>query len=368
MLKSEPITNGFWNLELECKPDFEMCMKRIYAWYQGEIIDRPPVRFSAHNSSVSKKKLSNKSWKSIKDKWFDVEFQLDCYIESIKGKTLLGETFPVYWPNLGPNVFAAFYGSELQFDEYTSWAGHCVHELEDLENLKLDMNCEYLKKIEELTLFALERCKGKFMVGYTDMHPGMDCVAAWRDSQTLLFDFYDNREFIKKATDVAIADFQKVYDYFDVILKKNNQLSVTWMGIPSFGKMHIPSCDFSAMISNNDFAEFCLPVLKNEVKHMTHNIFHLDGKDVARHIDAILSVPEINAIQWVQGLGEDKPIIPWVPLINKIRAAGKSVVVDLEVSELEEFISLVKPDGLMLCIEADGEEEQKEILKSVEKW
>jgi len=27
-------------MELEKKPDFEPCMKRIYAWYNQEIIDR----------------------------------------------------------------------------------------------------------------------------------------------------------------------------------------------------------------------------------------------------------------------------------------------------------------------------------------
>jgi hypothetical protein len=357
----------WWNLELESKPDFEDCMKRIYAWYQGEIIDRPPVRFSAHNSFVSEKN-SNRKWKSIKEKWFDAEFQVESFIDSIKGKTFIGESFPVFWPNLGPNVFAAFYGSELFYDEVTSWAGHCVHDWEDLKKLKLDMENEYFKKIEELTQYALERCDKSFMVGYTDLHPGLDCVAAWRDTQNLLFDFYDNPENIKGAIEKAVADFQKVYDHFDTILKRKKQLSVTWMGIPSFGKMHIPSCDFSAMISNDVFNQYCLPVLQKEVKPMTHNIFHLDGKDVARHIDTILEVPEIQAVQWVQGVGEEKPIMRWIPLIKKIRAAGKSVVIDLDKSELEEFISALRPEGLLLCIDSGDMDEQKEIIKRIEKW
>ena len=41
----------FRDLELESKPDFVACMKRIYAWYDGEILDRVPVRFSAHNEA-----------------------------------------------------------------------------------------------------------------------------------------------------------------------------------------------------------------------------------------------------------------------------------------------------------------------------
>ena len=125
----------WWELNLECKPDFEMAMKRIYAWYEGEIIDRAPVRFSAHNSFVNDK-YSNRTWKSIKEKWFDVEFQVESYIQSIHGRKFLAETFPVYWPNLGPNVYAAFYGSVLEYAEVTSWAKPCISNWEDLKRLK----------------------------------------------------------------------------------------------------------------------------------------------------------------------------------------------------------------------------------------
>lgn len=356
----------WWELELEGKPDFNMAMKRIYAWFDGEIIDRAPVRFSSHNSFVHNI-YTDRTWENSKEKWFDVEFQIGSYIESIKGKNFLGETFPIYWPNLGPNVFAAFYGCDLEFAEVTSWAVPCINDWHDINNLQLDLNNKYFKKIEELTRYALDNCEDRFIVGYTDLHPGVDCVAAWRDTQNLCYDLYDNYEEVKSAADKAINDFQFIYDHFDALLKSKNQLSVTWMEIPSFGKMHIPSCDFSSMISSNQFIDLCLPIIQKEVKQMTHNIFHLDGKDCARHLDIILEVPEIQAIQWVQGAG-DKPIMQWVPLIKKIQAAGKSVVVDLEVDELESFISSVDPKGIMLCLPVNDEKDQRQILRRIEKW
>lgn len=360
-------TKSWWNLDLECKPDFEASMKRIYAWYEGEIVDRVPVRFSAHNAFVRKKQY-DKNWKSLKERWYDAEYQIESFMESLKGIKLLGETFPVYWPNIGPNFFAALYGSNLEFGEITSWAEPCIEEWKDINNLKLNLESEYFKKIEQLTKYALEKCQNKFMVGYTDLHPGMDCVSAWRDTQKLLFDLYDNPDEVKLATKISMKDFQSTYDHFDSMLKEKNQLSVTWMGIPSFGKMHIPSCDFSAMISPNQFEEFCLPMLQKEVKPMTHNIFHLDGRGVAKHIDLILQVPEIQAIQWVQGVNEDKAIMRWIPLIKKIQGSGKSVVVEVDKTELDEFIRAVNPEGILLCIDSNGEDEQRKILNRIERW
>ncbi len=68
-----------------------------------------------------------------------------------------------------------------------------------------------------------------------------------------------------------------------------------------------------------------------------------------RHLDRILEIPEIQAIQWVHGVGEDAPIMQWLPVIRKIQAAGKGVIVDLQLHELEPFISAMKPDGLYIA-------------------
>jgi len=100
---------------------------------------------------------------------------------------------------------------------------------------------------------------------------------------------------------------------------------------------------------------------------MTHNIFHLDGKGVANHIDVLLEIPEINAIQWVQGIGKDLPIMQWIPLIRKIQRAGKSLVIDLQVNELEPFMAEMDPKGIFLFIEAQPEMQQ-DIINKVKRW
>lgn len=355
-------------MELNNMPDFEMAMKRIYAWYNQDLIDRVPIRFHAHNSEYDSGKSSDKTWKSLKDRWFDAEYQVDSYIESINGVQFLAETFPVFMPNLGPEVFSAFYGSELEYKEVTSYSIPFVNDWGDIKSLRLDMQNSYFRKIEELTLLALEKCKGKFLVGYTDLHPGLDCVAAWRDPQQLCMDLLLNPDEVKEMLAMATSGFISVFNHFDSILKQHGELSVTWMGIPSYEKMHIPSCDFASMISTELFDEFCLPAIKQEIKSMNQNIFHVDGKGVARHLDRILELKEINAIQWVQGMGVDMPIMQWVPLIQKILTAGKSVVIDLEIKELEDFIkAFPDPKGILLCISAD-QSIQPDIIKRVAKW
>jgi hypothetical protein len=359
-----------WTVEIEGMADFDMSMKRVYAWYENELIDRPPVRFVAHNAflDAAKEDISQLPPTEKKAWWFDVETQVELFIKSIEGRKFHAETFPVFFPNLGPDVYAAFYGAELEFGEVTSWSIPLVRKWDDVEELKLDMDNEYFRKLEELTIFALEQSSGKYLVGYTDLHPGLDCMAAWRDPQQLCIDLIDNPDKVKELAAVAIADFEIIYDHFDNMLKAHNQLSVSWMGIPSFERMHIPSCDFSTLISPKFFRQFGLPILQREVQTMTHNIFHVDGKGIARHLEAILSVPQVHALQWVQGVGDDLPIMQWLPFLKEMQARGVPTIVDLNMKELDTFMVEMKPQGLFLWIATDSEDEEIDILNRVAKW
>lgn len=370
MMHRQKIQETWWEIELQGMPHFDMAMKRVYAWFENEIIDRPPVRFMAHNAFLDQatEDIAHLSRAEKKTWWFDAELQVDLFVKSVDGKKFNGETFPVYFPNLGPDVYAAFYGAELEFGEVTSYSIPIVQNWEYTNQLTLDLNSQYFKKIEELTQHALERCEGKFLVGYTDLHPGLDCVAAWRDPLQLCIDLYDNPDQVKRLAEVAIADFEYIYNHFDAMLKEKGQLSVSWMGIPTFGRMHIPSCDFSALISREFFIEFGLPILQQETKIMTHNIFHVDGKGVAKHLEAILSVPEIHALQWVQGVGDDYPILQWLYFIEELQAKDIPVIIDLSPEDIDEFMEEMDPKGLFLWVATESEQEEIDILKRIEKW
>ena len=369
-MDEQVVLRDWWTIEIEGMPHFDMAMKRVYAWFENEIIDRPPIRFMAHNAflEAATEDIAHLSREEKKNWWFNTELQVDLFLKSIEGRRFYGETFPVYFPNLGPDVYAAFYGAELEFGEVTSYSVPFVRHWEDADKLDLDMNNEFFKKLDELTEHALERCKRNFLVGYTDLHPGLDCVAAWRDPLQLCYDLYDNPDQVRRLADLAIADFEYIYNHFDAMLKENGQLSVSWMGIPSFGRMHIPSCDFSALISQDFFNEFGLPILQQETKTMTHNIFHVDGQGVSKHLEAILSVPDIHALQWVQGVGDDYPIMQWTAFIKEMQAKGLPIIVDLSVEDLNDFMDAMEPKGLFLWLATDNEQEELDILKQIEKW
>ena len=92
-----------------------------------------------------------------------------------------------------------------------------------------------------------------------------------------------------------------------------------------------------------------------------------NGVNVPGYSRAILTLPNLQALNWVQGYGSNEPIMQWLPLIKKIQEAGKSVIVDLKMNKLDEFMKKVDPTGIMLWIPAEPSE-QKDILERVRRW
>jgi hypothetical protein len=355
-------------ISLETKPDFDQCCDRIEAWFNREIIDRAPVRFHRHNAEYENV-INHSPHATLKDRWMDTEFQVQSYVDSIRGQRFNAETFPVFMPNLGPNIYAAAHGAELVFGETTSWCEPVINSWDDLKKIQFSKENIYYKKIREITEAALQVCEGQFLVGYTDLHPGMDCAAAWRGTENLCMDMMIDPDLVQELMRLSREHFLDVYDEYDTLLKQHHQPSVTWMNIPvRKGRMHIPSNDFSFMISPEQFHEFALETLQEEVKTMTHNVFHVDGKGVANHVDSILNVPEVNAIQWVQGMGDDYPIMQHLNFIRRIQAKDASIIVDLDKSDLDEFMRIMSPKGIFLWIATDNEEEEEAIIKKLLHW
>lgn len=354
--------------ELSTKPDYLQCVERVEAWFQGEILDRVPIRFHRHNAEYEV--LHSSRHATVKERWFDAEYQTDEFLRSIKGMRFNAETFPIYMPNLGPNVYAAFHGGDMTFGDTTSWYHEIVHDYEtDLSKVNFSKENVFYRKLKELTEVALQKCDDKFLVGYPDLYPGLDCALAWRGTNALCMDLVLERENARKLFNLATAHFLDVYDDFDRTIKAAGMPSSTWMNIPiPNGRMHIPSADFSFMISPEDFIEFGLPILKEEVKTMTHNVFHVDGLGVANHIDAILSVPEVQCIQWVQGMADDYPIMQHLDFIRYVQLKNRGIIVDLSKEDLDGYMEKMSPKNHFLWIATENEAEEIAIMEKVGKW
>ncbi len=355
----------------EFKPDFETVMNRYEAWWNCAIVDRPLFSlnylkdFSAHAPWPLPKEHA-----TAKERWLDIEYLVESADAAFKNVVYFGDALPIVWPNLGPEVFAAFYGCPLEFGDTTSWSVPILGDwrAHSLAQLQLDRSNFYFKKLLEITDALLELGKDRFIVGYTDMHGGGDAIAAFRDPAKLCLDLIDHPQAVKKLNNRITTDFLEIYDSFHEKLAAAGMPSTTWLGATCRGKYHVPSADFSALISANMFTDFFLEGIVRECRHMDRNIYHLDGPNALRFLDLLLDIPEIHAIQWVAGAGRDY-WGDWIDVYKRIQKAGKGFCVDLSPEDLDSFTEVFRPEGVWLNIlNVADKDVAATVMKKVTAW
>ena len=97
-----------------------------------------------------------------------------------------------------------------------------------------------------------------------------------------------------------------------------------WSGLASREPSYIPQCNFCYMIGNPMFREFVLPTLRRDVERLAHSIYHLDGVGELRHLDDVLALEALEAVQWVPGDGQPGAG-HWIDVYRRIAAAGKGM-------------------------------------------
>ena len=80
------------------------------------------------------------------------------------------------------------------------------------------------------------------------------------------------------------------------------------------------------MISPEMFREFALDDLRYDTERLSNSMYHLDGPQAVRHLDALLELDKLKSIQWIYGAGSPRPM-HWLDLYKKITAAGKLNVI-----------------------------------------
>jgi len=353
----------------EFKPDYEESKKRIDAFWECELIDRPVVQFTLPKPVEEQVPLPASHHANAEERWLDVEYQAEHTLATLSNQEFLGDSMPVAFPNLGPEVFSAFYGCPIHFGDLgTSWTDPILDDWADVDSLRMDWNSPYLKKLHELTDAFLEVGRDKFITGMTDWHPGGDGIAALRDPQNLAMDMILHPGEVKAVLLMLEQDYFKVYDVFYEKLRAAGQPISTWLTLVCDGKYYVPSNDFSIMISTEMFEEFFLPGIVRECQFLDRSIYHLDGPGALRHLDAILSIEELDALQYVAGDG-NWGYHRWVDVYRRAQAAGKAIEVFCDMDEIDHIMDTLDPHGLYLYVfDVPSREAAEALLKKLQKW
>ncbi|OGV57097.1 MAG: hypothetical protein A2X49_07695 [Lentisphaerae bacterium GWF2_52_8] len=347
-------------------PDWKERLARQDAFLSGKA-ERPVVHIVVPRAK-QEPPLTERRYKTLKDRWLDPVYVAETATWRVRNTEYLGDALPAAWPNLGPEVFSAYFGAELEYSETTAWAVPNLHNWADADKLVFSEDNFYWKKTRELTDALLEAGKGLFYTGITDIHPGGDAVAAFRDPLNLNMDMLDNPDELKNLLARLEKSYFELFDKMHGHLRAAGQPCSSWIGIVSSKKFYIPSNDFSCMISPEMFNEFFLPGFIRECQHLEASIYHLDGPDAVRHLDSLLKIKELSALQWVRGAGRSLSQ-HCIDIYKKCQAADKGIFLYISsMEELEFLVENLSPRGVWLSAYLPNRLEAEAVLRRIDRW
>ena len=282
-------------------------------------------------------------WKDMEDKYQNPQRIVDRYRYFCQTHAFLGESFPNLNIDFGPGSLASYLGSEIGFKEDTVWFNKCLDGWDGVPKLTFDPENKWFKKHLQLAKDCQALAGDDFYVDMPDLMENIDVLASLRGAQDILFDLLDEPEMIGERIQEVTDIYYEYYDrFYDVIKDEEGGNAYTVFQIWGPGRTVKLQCDFSAMMSPEDFRKYIQPSLREQSEKVDHVLYHLDGPAAIKHMDALMEIDGIDALQWTSGdAGPDGTLPDWDVIYDKAIAAGKSIWVKVYSGEFEDWIKNV---------------------------
>ena len=347
-------------MDLMYKEDWPQARERLIAWWHREIIDRVCVQVYAPKTGCENAKKP--PYTDLEQYWMDYDYIREEMFHKCQTQFYGGEAVPVLEKLGSPPEFPRP-ARGVHYREDTIWYDPVIEDWDDAR-IGIDPDAEWFNQWLRHYQRVVDDAYGYYYVPLIGIASTGDTLSSMRGSTELCMDLILNPDKVKEAENKLLGpDWCKAYDrIWDVISAKMDGMAywhLTWAPGRTF---HLQN-DFSYMISNEMFREFFLDNLVRQIEHIDYSMYHLDGVPALRHLDSLLEIDKLDAIQFIPGAGS-KGYIYYVDVFRRILEAGKSTfIVGVNPKEMEQLMAELPHDGLMFSVYCWSQEQGEEVLK-----
>lgn len=236
-----------------------------------------------------------------------------------------GDAFPYFNMDcFGPGAVAAFLGAEIINETGHVWFETPPVSADDIETLhfEYDASNKWLNRVKDIYKAGMDRWQGQILMGMPDLGGICDLLAVFMPGGELQIALYEEPDEVKRLIKELQELWFRYYDELLPLVSPDGKTMTDWSSILNLEPGYIIQSDFSVMVSPDMFDEFILPELRDTCRRLPTSVYHLDGPDEIRHLDSLLTIDELDGVQWIPGAAE--PVIDqWPELLDRIAKSGK---------------------------------------------
>ncbi len=291
---------------------------------------------------------------SVEQRWLDPGYRVANAEYEMAAHAFLAEGIPYFDTQIGPGSLGLILGARAHLDESTVWYYPIIDDPEGARPIRFEPEENiWLERHMKLIETGLQRANGRYGVGIPDLIEGLDTLAALRGDMPLLYDLKERPGWVKERLGEINAAYFQVFDLmFGRVKDADGGNTFSAFHIWGPGKTAKLQCDFSANISPRMFRTFVSPYLAEQCAWLDYSLYHLDGTTALQHLDLLLDVPALNAVEWTPQAGRPGGGSPeWYDLYRRIKRGGKGVqAIGVELDEVIPLLDAVGPEGLCILL------------------
>ena len=283
------------------------------------------------------------------------------------------DILPLANMDIGPGSLALALGSEPGFSPETVWfepAWKDVADVRDIPPIRFNPKARWWQVHEAQARAITRLAKGAYLAALPDLVENVDILSALRDPQTLMMDMAENPEWVEECVmDINRAWFEAFDRLYEISKGPDNGNGWGAFNIWGPGKTAKVQCDACAMFSPAMFDRFVVPALTEQCEWLDHSMYHLDGTHCVCHLDSLLKIEALDAIEWTPETGDPGWHERWHPLYKRILDAGKSLqIVGVPVDRIEYVLNAVGSKGVFLITGLNSREDVERAARIADRW
>ena len=328
---------------LDFCPEFPSIARRFEAWWAREVVDRP-IFIGTVNTTPARPITRRLDLLHDADAWLDAK-QAD-----LAQTYHVGDALPFIRVDFGPVLLGGMLGGTLEFGADTGWTHAFINESwSNAPDWALSETNPWWVLLQQLTHRVAADAAGRYLVCTPDLGGSGDVLLNLRGAEGLCTDLVLQPERVREAVDAIYPAWHRAFRMLYRNVLAHGAGLIHWLALWSNRPYMIPACDFNYLIGPDQFNRLLLADIARQAATVGRAVFHLDGPGAAKHVDALLEVPDIQAIQFTPGEGTPSAL-PWVPMFKKIQAHRRSLLIFVPAHEVVKLCKVLEPEGLAVIV------------------
>lgn len=339
-------------------PDFPRIAERYEAWWHHDCLDRPILIGTAN--ARPERPITRRL--ELLD---DAEGWLAAKVEDMAAQHRIGDALPHVRVDFGPVLLGSLVGGQRQVGANTSWTHAFIDDTwSNAPDWTIAPDSADWGILQDLLARTARDAVDRYLVCTPDLGGSGDVLLNLRGSEDLCVDALLQPQVVRAALDGLYPTWHRAFSsLYQGVLPAGAGL-IHWLTLWSDLPYVVPACDFNALVGPDVFADLFLPDIQRQTESVPRSVFHLDGPDAARHIDALLRVDTLDAVQFTPGAGTPSAL-PWIDMVRRIQASGRSVLLMVhQIEEVPTLLDALQPEGLALFLDASASVDELDAVEA----